>query len=1051
MQFRAVLSAAALALAVTLFAVAGGAGAAGGSGKPKLSKEDRAALAQARANGDKQVTMLIAAKTGQMSAVADGVTSLGGIVRQTEASIDYVRATVPIDKVEAVASLDAVQQASLDILIPLDDPSAEATPTPPGPSTPAENPQLPTRDIGAPQFVAAHPTYDGRGVVIGILDTGIDVLTPELQTAKNIGGGTVRKIIQWKNFNDPFSGLDPSWVNMETQVSVAGGSFASGGNTYTGVPADGTYRFGVFKEDDISASSEYAINCGGGVAGADLNRDGVCHQSFAAIWDTASDTVWVDSNADKSFAGEKAMKNYDVNFDIGIFGTDNPSTATRETVPFTIQTDGKDKFINIGVVGAEHGTHVAGIAAGRHFFGGAMNGAAPEAQIVSVRVCVFGPSCTSAGLIDGMIYAEKQANVDVINMSIGGLPALNDGNNARALLYNRLIDQSKAQMFLSAGNSGPGHNTVGDPSVASNAMSVGAYVHQDTWFNDYGAVSNKVEGLFPFSSRGPREDGGLKPNIVAPGAAISTVPAWEPTFPLVTPLPPGYDLLNGTSMAAPEATGGAALLISAAKQTGAQWKPDQLRQAVNSGARYLPGEGAYEQGNGIMNVGAAWDILRQNVKTVDITSSAPVNTVLSGLLATPNRGVGIYEREGWKAGDTGTRTITFTRTSGGSGAITYNLSWVGNDGTFSSAGSISLPRGTPVNLPVAINAATVGIHSALLRLNDPSTAGIDYTVMNTIVAANQFNAANNFSVTTAGSADRPDMATFFYNVEPNTPAFKVDLTSINGRVRVWRFNPQGLPIDTPAFQTGGTQSLAVANPMSGVWEVSVEVSRTSAAGPATFNITGTVLGVDISPASWTIDPATVGTTYTNTFTFTNRFGSFTGGAVGTPLGSAAANHNTIAAGGAQQQYPLTVPAGSTRLTAQIGNASDTGADLDLYVFDCHTGSCVLRGSGTSGSANEFVSIANPAAGDWIVLVDPFAVPAGSTTYDELDVVANPGFGQVSVTDPAAAHANGSTWSAPASVTATAAPAAGRFLQGFVQVRSGSTVLGSAEVDLKNVH
>src|SRR5919198_2451867 len=208
-------------------------------------------------------------------------------------------------------------------------------------------------------------------------------------------------------------------------------------------------------------------------------------------------------------------------------------------------------------------------------------------------------------------------------------------------------------MFISAGNSGPGHNTVGDPSVASKVMSVGAYVHQDTWFNDYGASSNKVEGLFPFSSRGPREDGGLKPNIVAPGAAISTVPGWEPTFPLVTPLPPGYDLLNGTSMAAPEATGGAALLISAAKQTGAQWRPDQLRQAVSSGARYLPGEDAYEQGNGIMNVGAAWDVLKQNVKTVDITSSAPVKTVLAERLATPNRGVGVYERGGGEAGGTG--------------------------------------------------------------------------------------------------------------------------------------------------------------------------------------------------------------------------------------------------------------------------------------------------------------------------------------------------------------------------------------------------------------
>jgi len=661
---------------------------------------------------------------------------------------------------------------------------------------------------------------------------------------------------------------------------------------------------------------------------------------------------------------------------------------------------------------------------------------------------VFGNSCTSAGLIDGMIYAEKQANVDVINMSIGGLPALNDGNNARAILYNRLIDQSKAQMFISAGNSGPGHNTVGDPSVADKVMSVGAYVHQDTWFNDYGASSNKVEGLFPFSSRGPREDGGLKPNIVAPGAAVSTVPGWEPTFPLVTLLPPGYDLLNGTSMAAPEATGGAALLISAAKQTGAQWKPDQLRQAINSGARYLPGEDAYEQGNGIMQVGAAWNILKQNVKTVEIASSAPVNTVLSGQLATANRGPGIYEREGWAAGQTGTRTITFTRTTGGSGPIAYNLTWVGNDGTFSSAGSITLPRGTAVNLPVTINAATVGIHSALLRVNDPATAGVDYTVMNVIVAANQFNVANNFTVTQAGSADRPDMATFFFNVAANTPAFKVDVTGVNGRIRIWRFSPQGLPIDTPAFQTGGSQSLTVSNPMAGVWEVSAEVSRTSAAGPATFNITGTVLGVDITPSSWTIDPATVGTTYNNTFSFTNRFGSFTGGAVGTPLGSAGANHNTIAAGGAQQIYDVTVPAGSTRITSQIGNASDSRADLDLFLFDCTTGSCVLRSQSTSASANEFVSFANPAAGLWKILVDPFAVPAGSTTYDELDVISNPAFGSVSVTDPAAVHANDSTWSAPASVTAASVPAAGRFLQGFVQVKSGSTVLGSAEVDLK---
>ena len=66
-----------------------------------------------------------------------------------------------------------------------------------------------------------------------------------------------------------------------------------------------------------------------------------------------------------------------------------------------------------------------------------------------------------------MIYVAKQANVDVINMSIGGLPALNDGNNARCAVYQRLIEQENVQMFFSIGNSGPGVNTAGDPGLCA--------------------------------------------------------------------------------------------------------------------------------------------------------------------------------------------------------------------------------------------------------------------------------------------------------------------------------------------------------------------------------------------------------------------------------------------------------------------------------------------------------------------------------------------------------------------------------------------------------
>ena len=40
-------------------------------------------------------------------------------------------------------------------------------------------------------------------------------------------------------------------------------------------------------------------------------------------------------------------------------------------MPFVVQTDGKNKFVNIGIVSGSHGTHVAGIVAANGLFGGA--------------------------------------------------------------------------------------------------------------------------------------------------------------------------------------------------------------------------------------------------------------------------------------------------------------------------------------------------------------------------------------------------------------------------------------------------------------------------------------------------------------------------------------------------------------------------------------------------------------------------------------------------------------------------------------------------------
>ena len=78
-------------------------------------------------------------------------------------------------------------------------------------------------------------------------------------------------------------------------------------------------------------------------------------------------------------------------------------------------------------------------------------------------------------------------------MSIGGLPALNDGNNARAELYNRLIRDYGVQIFLSAGNTGPGLNTIGDPAVASDAVASASSISKETWLANYGSVTRDAD------------------------------------------------------------------------------------------------------------------------------------------------------------------------------------------------------------------------------------------------------------------------------------------------------------------------------------------------------------------------------------------------------------------------------------------------------------------------------------------------------------------------------------------------------------------------------
>lgn len=104
-------------------------------------------------------------------------------------------------------------------------------------------------------------------------------------------------------------------------------------------------------------------------------------------------------------------------------------------------------------------------------------------------------------------------------------------------------------------------------------------------------VTHEVDLLADFSSRGPVTDTWeVKPDIVAPGVDINST------------IPGGYLSLQGTSMAAPHAAGACALI----KQAHPDWTPEQIKAALMNTAKPLVKNGkpyrTYEQGAGRIQV-----------------------------------------------------------------------------------------------------------------------------------------------------------------------------------------------------------------------------------------------------------------------------------------------------------------------------------------------------------------------------------------------------------------------------------------------------------------
>ena len=990
------------------------------------------------------LNLVIAAKDKANPQVASEILRLGGTIQFRADEVDYIRSTVPIDQVPRLIHLDDILKIDADYDLNFyGNPLAEeldsnegANRESPGDKTPAVNPFLPIGKIGAPQFIEQNPSFDGRGVTVATIDGGVDPLIPELGSAKNLDGRPINKFLDFTSASDPLANHDLTWVRMDTIVKAPNKKFSFENKEFS-APRAGVFKIGCLKAKDIK---DVVLNT--------LKRLNPTTQSadFYFLWQEKTGDVWIDTDRDLDFFDEKPMTDYHVRHDLGIFGEDDPKTPIRESVAYAIQTDARTKSIRLHILSSGHATGKASLIAGSRFFNGSMAGCAPGARIFNINLSTV----DQGEEIEGLLLAARNPQVDIISMTSGSHLRLNSPSLVLSTILNRIVRKYQKPIFVSAGNDGPGLNSICEPSAATGAIAVGGYSPQETWLSNYGISTERTDFVHPMSSRGPREDGGFKPDILTPMEILEVRP---PLRPGSSPhglysLPPGYSMANGGTCAAVSvASGAAALLVSAAKQSGISYSPSVIRQAIMSSANYLDGFAPHEQGAGLFQVGKAWKFLQTSGTLEQIRSSAPVRTILSEYFNPPHQGPGIYEREQWAPGDRSERRITFIRSTGAKNPVPYQVIWKGNDGTFSSDDSLSLPLDSSVSLPVTINPQTSGVHSAILRLIDPTTSRCVYQTMNTVVAAEQFTVENGFHATCRGEIDWPGYKSFFFNIPEDTAAFKIHAAVSEGETCLRIFDPTGKEIDgfifaelRAPYQKGGDWDRSIFRPIPGVWEAvfenaDVEYSESPPIKKprAKLIVDASVYEARLSPDRMVLTEAISGDIPINV-SFKNRLADFSGKASGF-LGSAYEDEIGFSSDSMPFVHEIKIPAGAGIMYVKTEPLSGSQTDVDLYLFECTGGDCILRAVRDGNTAEELIIFDNPQPGLYKIVIDPFFIPTGKATIRFIELFTHSVFGSIQSNEDDTLSFNGRETSQMFRLNIQATPLGERHLAGVIHAVS----------------